>query len=167
MTATRGLTGRRWSRHRDSCPPRDPPETMRSGARCPGAARPASHRFGRVTWRAYARVSRGAALERIDELRNAMAPVHEPEEELQVCDEAADRHQAGDHALAPLPDNQEDTADHDGGVDRLKTRFQSNQLEVSSRTRLGEPRDQLDGGGGAPEESEQPRAYQLLVQRRR
>ena len=112
------------------------------------------------------RVGGGAALERVDELGNAMAAVDEPEKQLEVRDEDSHRHRPRDHPLTALPHDEDDPGGHDGGVDGLEPRLQSNELEVALGKPLRETSDSLHRGAGASEQSEHPHARQVLLQRR-
>ena len=59
-----------------------------------------------------------------------MAAVDEPKKELQVGHEAAHRHGPGDDALAALPHDEDDSAGHDRGIDRLQPTSQSDELQT-------------------------------------
>ena len=112
------------------------------------------------------RVGGGAALQGIDELRNPVAAVDEPQEELEVGDERPHRHQPRDDAFAALPHNEDDPARHDHGVEGLEAPLHPDELQITLREAPGEAPDSLYGGTGPPEQAQHADPDQVLLQRR-
>src|SRR2546427_12002575 len=99
-------------------------------------------------------------------LRDPMTAVDEAEKQLEVGDEGADGHHAGDDALASAPDDQENTGDHQGGIDRLQTSLESGEAQVSLRHPPRQLRDSLDRRTGPAEEAQHPDRRQMFLNQR-
>ena len=92
-----------------------------------------------------------------------MTAVDEAQKELDVGDEAADRHRAGEDALTALPDDQEDTSDHDGRVNRLETSLQARETEISFDEFFGPSGHMLDRCARSAEQAQYPHAGEMFV----
>ena len=114
-----------------------------------------------------ARVRRGAALDRVDQLRDAMPAVDEAQEQLEVRDERPDRHRAGDDPLAALPHDHEHAGGHEQRVDGLETALQPDHAQVALGERPGQHGDALHDGAETAEHSQHANPGQRLLERRR
>src|SRR5690349_5500258 len=77
------------------------------------------------------RVSCAAALNRIDELRDAKAALRETTEQRQEADERTHAHRAGDHSFTSLPDHDDDAGHHQRAVKRWEPEPQPRRAEVA------------------------------------
>src|SRR5262249_51018277 len=86
------------------------------------------------------------ALQRVDELGNPVAAIHEPEKQLEIGNESSDRHRPHEHAFGALPDDENDSARHERRVHWLQTGLEPDELEIALGKLYRSGADPLDGG---------------------
>ena len=96
-----------------------------------------------------------------------MTAVDEAQKQLEIRDERADRHRAGDDTLATLPDDQDHARDHQGRVDRLEAALETSEAQVSLREPARQRGDPVDRRAGPAEEAQHPDAGEMFLDRRR
>ena len=112
------------------------------------------------------RVGGAAALDRIDELRDAEAALDEADEQRQVSDEGADAHGAVDHAFAALPDDEQDAGHHQRAVERRQAEAQARRAQVALGECPGELLDLARRGRTAAEEAQHAEPGEQLLDAR-